>query len=127
MRFLAVMAEEQEPGRRTAADDEQHAHHRDHQLELALRRGCALRLRRAFRLFVVSHRPVRSEENQRDAAGQAVTRYKCPQRTRASLGVDAKVAMVNGIFFCPRGRKKLPGKHGQQDLSAAPPQCRRNI
>jgi hypothetical protein len=24
-------------------------------------------------------------------------------------------------FFCPAGRKKLPGKHGQQDLIAAPP------
>jgi hypothetical protein len=23
-------------------------------------------------------------------------------------------------FFCPSTRKKLPGKHGQQDLSAAP-------
>jgi hypothetical protein len=26
-------------------------------------------------------------------------------------------------FFCPPGGKKLPGKHGQQDLSAARKEC----
>jgi hypothetical protein len=30
-------------------------------------------------------------------------------------------------FFCPSTRKKLPGKHGQQDLIAALPAPRLNI
>jgi hypothetical protein len=30
-------------------------------------------------------------------------------------------------FFCPPGGKKLPGKHGQQDLSAAPDGGTQNI
>src|ERR1700682_6251108 len=30
-------------------------------------------------------------------------------------------------FFCPSTRKKLPGKHGQQDLIAAPAMRLRNI
>jgi hypothetical protein len=30
-------------------------------------------------------------------------------------------------FFCPPTRKKLPGKHGQQDLIAAPAAARLTI
>jgi hypothetical protein len=35
--------------------------------------------------------------------------------------------MVNGSFLFPSTRKKLPGNHGQQDLSAASPMQRRSI
>src|SRR5580692_2159893 len=52
-RFV-VMAEEQEPGRSTSAEDGEHADHDDHQLEFALGYGeAACGFRCAVRLFVV--------------------------------------------------------------------------
>src|SRR5450631_239554 len=58
MRFLAVTAKEEEPGR-AAADDGEHRDRGDDQLELALRRRSLGGFRRAFCWFFICHRPVR--------------------------------------------------------------------
>ena len=82
MRLLAAVAEEQQPGPDTAADDDEQAHDRDDQLEFALGRGCGFgAFARAFRLFVVRHRSARSglfRKNELDAARQAHDAIQMP-------------------------------------------------
>lgn len=87
--LVFAMSEEQEPGRGTAAEQDQRADDDQDQLELAFGGsgfrafdGCA-----AFRFVLCHDRPgslISKKARKSEASWQTVTRYKCPSAKRSS-------------------------------------------